>query len=155
MYLVQIFVVVFLSLSCPTLCHWMDCSTPGFPVFSISRSLLKLMCTESVMPSNHLILCRPLLFLPSIFPRTRVFSSESVLHIRWPKNWLIEKTLMLGKIEGRWRRGWQRMRSLDGITESMDMSLSKLWELVMDREVHGVTKSWTRLSNWTEAHNKL
>ena len=67
--------------SCPTLCDPMDCSIPG------SWSLFRLMSIESVMPSNHLILCHPLLLLPSIFPSIRVFSSESVLHIKWPKYW--------------------------------------------------------------------
>ena len=74
---------------CPTLCDPMDCSTPGLPGVNPTNSwgLLKLMSIELVMPSNHHILCRPLLFLPSIFPSIRVFSSESVLCIRWPEYW--------------------------------------------------------------------
>ena len=65
----------------------MGCSTPGLPVHHQLLGLLKLMSIELVMPSNHLILCHPLLLLPSILPSFRVFSSESVLHIRWPKYW--------------------------------------------------------------------
>ena len=68
------------SLSHVTLCDPTDCSTPGFLSFTISRRFLRLMSIESVMPSNHLIPCHPLLFLPSVFPRIRVFPSESALH---------------------------------------------------------------------------
>ena len=75
------------SQSCLTLCEPMDCSTPGFLSFGISQSLLKLMSIELAMPSNHLILCCPLLFLLSVFLSLRVFSSESALLIRWPKYW--------------------------------------------------------------------
>ena len=72
---------------CLTLCDPMDCSTQASLFFSISWSLLNLMSIESVMPSKHLILCRPLLLLPSIFPSIRVFSNESVICIKWPKYW--------------------------------------------------------------------
>ena len=72
---------------CPTLCDPMHCSTPCFSQKFISQSLLKLMSIESGMPSNHLILCPPLLLPPSIFSRIRVFSNESAFPIRWPKYW--------------------------------------------------------------------
>ena len=65
----------------------MDCSTPALPSIANSRNLLKFMSIDSVMPSNHLILCRPLLLLPSIFPSITVSSNESALRIRWPKDW--------------------------------------------------------------------
>ena len=72
---------------CPTVCNLMDWGKPGFSVHQLSKSLLKLMSIELVMPSNHLILCRSLLLLPSIFLSIRVFSNESFLCIKWPKCW--------------------------------------------------------------------
>ena len=75
------------SQSCPTLCDPMNCSLPGLPVHHHLPESPRPMSIESVMPSNHLILCRPLLLLPSIFPSIRIFSNESALHIRWPKYW--------------------------------------------------------------------
>ena len=73
--------------SCLTLCDPMECSMPASLSITNTQSLLKLMSIESVMPSSHLILCCPLLLLPSIFPNIRIFSNKSVLHIRWPKYW--------------------------------------------------------------------
>ena len=74
--------------SCLTFCDPLDCSTPGSLFITNSWNLLKVIQIKAVMPSNHLILCCPLLLTLAIFPRTRVFSSESVLRIRWPKYWI-------------------------------------------------------------------
>ena len=72
---------------CPTLCDLMDYSMPGFPTITNSKSIHKLMSIVPVMPSNHLILCHPLLLLPSIFPSIRAFPLSQLFHIKWPKYW--------------------------------------------------------------------
>ena len=108
--------------SCPALCDLMDCSTPGFPVHHQLLSLLKLMSIESVMPSNHLVLCHPLFFLPSIFPSSRVFSNESLLHIRWPKYWSYSFSISLsneysGLIS--FRMDWLDLLAVQGTLKSL------------------------------------
>ena len=101
----------------------MDCSTPGFPVLHhLPRSLPKFMSIESVMSSNHLILCCPLFFLPSIVPSIRVFSNESVLHSRWPKYWNFSFSISLsnehpGLIS--FRMDWLDLLAVQGTRKSL------------------------------------
>ena len=103
---------------CPTLCDPMNRSTPGLPAslsITNSRSSLKLTSIESVMPSNHLILCRPLLLLPPMPPSIRVFSNESTLHMRWPKYWSFSFNIIPSKEHSRlspleWT-GWISLQS--------------------------------------------
>ena len=100
---------------CPTLCDPMDCSTPGFTVHQNFQSLLRLKSIELVIPSNHLILCLPLLLLPSVFASIRVFSSESVLHIRFPKYWSFSFSISpfneYSGLNSLWMSGWISLQS--------------------------------------------
>ena len=105
---------------CPTLCDPMDISIPGFPVLPISWSMLKFMSPESVMLSNHLILCHPLLLLPLVFPSIRVFSNELVLHIRWPKYWSFSLSISpSNKYSGLISLGLTGLISLQGTLKSL------------------------------------
>ena len=98
---------------CPTLCNPMNRSMPGPPSITSSRSLLKLMLIESVMPSSHLIFCRPLLLLPPIPPSIRVFSNESTLHMSWPKYWISASASVLPMNAQDWSPlGWTGWISL-------------------------------------------
>ena len=108
--------------SCPTLCDPMNPSTPGPPSITKPWSLHKLMSIESMMPSNHLILCWSLLLLPSIFPSIRVFSSESALRIRWPKYWSFSFNISLSKEYSGvicFRMGWLDLLEVQGTLKSL------------------------------------
>ena len=83
---------------CTALSHLRDGSTPGFPVPHHLPGLLKLMCIESVIPSNHLILCHPLLLLSSVFPSIRIYSNETALHISWAKSWSFNFIISLSNV---------------------------------------------------------
>ena len=108
--------------SCLTLCDPMDSALQSSLSFTISLSLLKLMSIELVMPSNHLILCRPLLLLPSIFSSIRVFSNESALHIRWPKFWSFNFSISLSNEYPGWisfRMDWLDLLAVPGTLKSL------------------------------------
>ena len=109
--------------SCPTLCDPTDCSwTHGSLSITNSWSLPKLMAIESVMPSNHLILCHPLLLLPSIFPSIRVFSNKSSLHVRWPKYWSFNFNISLSNEHSgliSFRMDWMDLLAVQGTLKSL------------------------------------
>ena len=118
--------------SCPTLWDPMDCTRPGLPVLHYLLELFRLISVGSMMPSNHLILCLPLLLLPSIFPSIRVFSNASVLLIRWPKYWSFSVSLSnkyLGLIS--FRIDWFDLLAVQGTLKSLlqhhSSTVSILW----------------------------
>ena len=144
------FVLVFVLLllftqSCPTLCDLMDCSTPSSTFFTISWSLPKLMSIDLVMPCSHLVLCCPLLLLPSVFLSIRVFSSESALCIRWPK-YSASASVLPVNIQGWFPLGWTGWLSL------LSKGLSRVFcdTTVQKRQFFGA-----QLSLWSSSHIRM
>ena len=131
---------------CPTPCDPMNCSPPGFPVIHYLLEFAQLMSIESVMPSNQLILCRPLLLLPSTFPSIRVFSNELALCIRWPKYWSFTFSISpsneySGLIS--FRMDWLDLLALQGILQSL---------LQNHRSNASVLLNWSQPSLWPNSH---
>ena len=150
---------------CLTLCDPMDCSTPGFHVQHQLPELLKLMSTESVRPSNHLILCHPLLLPPSIFPSIRVFSNESVI-IRWPKYWSFSFSISPsnehpGMIS--FRMDWLDLLAVQGTLKSLlqhhSSKASILWRsaffIVQLPHTYMTTGKTIALTRWTFVGNVM
>ena len=145
--------------SCATLCDPMNHSTPGLPVTDSQRSL-KLTSIESVMPFSHLILCRPLLLLPSIFPSIRVFSNESTLCMRWPKYWSFRFSIIPSKeIPGliSFRMDWLDLLAVQGTLKSLlhyhSSKASILWcsaiFIVQLSQPYMTTGKTIALNRWT------
>ena len=112
--------------SCPTLCSWTAARQASLSITN-SQSLLNLISIESMVPSNHLILCRPLLLLPLIFPSVRVFANESTLRNRWPKNWSSASVLPMN-IQGWFPLGWTGLISLQSEGLSRVFSNTTVWK---------------------------
>ena len=129
-----------------TLCNPMDCSTSGFPVLHQLPELAQLMSIESVMPSNHLILCCPLLLLPSIFPSIRVFSNELALNMRWPQYWSFSFSISpsneySGLIS--FRVDWLDLLAVQGTLKSLlQHHSSKAFSLLYGRTLTSIQDYW-------------
>ena len=124
--------------SCPTLCNPMDCSTPGFPVLHHLPELV------SVMPSNHLILCHPLLLLPSVFPSIKVFSSKSALCLRWPKDWSFSFSISPSN-------EYPELISL-GLTDLISLQYKRLSKFFSNTTVQKHQFFGAQLSLWSNSH---
>ena len=130
--------------SCLTLCKPMDCRMPGLPGLTISQSLLKFKSIESVMPSTHLSLCQPPLLLPSVFPGIRIFSSESALHIRWPKYWSFSFSISLPTSI----QGWFPL----GLTGLISLQSKGLWRVFSSTTIWKHQFFSTQPSSWSNSH---
>ena len=144
------------SLSAVWLCDPVNCSMPGLPVHHQPQSLLRFMSIESVMPSNHLILCCPLLLLPSIFPSIRVFSTESVLHIRWPKYWSFSFSIGPSKEYSGlicFRIDWFELLAIQGTLKSSSTPQFKSINSSVPSFLYGPTL--TSMDDYWKSHNWL